>query len=339
MRNCMKNRAGRLLVALLALGFGITFGMAAMGQPRSKSDGASDDARGKGSGQPAAKKKDGEKAPVPGKPTPDKKEPPPKEPKVPVVDVPKTEPKPSEGDTAGAIRGRPATGADGKPGATSDDPWQLLMDLNRRFAALERRMQSMEAELAARSGAGADPGAAAAADATPPGEDDAGTPSTKGPSTETAEADPSDAAGGAVTLVANPELKGRLGRIVVEAPEGTKNRSPISFYNAGEEEGSAADSGYGTLTSETLAGAYTVVMHKVKLPIEVRRGHDTVVKLGVLRINASKQTAWSLLLTDGETGASGYGSEEVGVLPGDYVVKIKKSSEPVTVEPGKVLEF
>lgn len=327
MRKLANYRALSLLTALLVLAFGVAFTIAAFGMSDEKTKGKSRDAGAARAGQPASRQKAAGKAAT--RPT---------TPRDPKVNVPKDEAKPSEGDTAGAIRGRPATGGDGEPAAAaSDDPWQLLMDMNRRFAALERRVQSMEAELAARAGASADPGAAA--DATTPGAGDVETAPTEDPAADTTQPDSDDASGGAVTIVPNPELKGRLGRVVVSAPDGTKNRSSISLYNAGEEKGTAADSGYGTLTSETLAGSYTVVLHNVQLPVEVRRGHDTVVKLGVLRINASKQTAWSLLLKDGERGTSGYGGEEVGVLPGDYVVKIKNSSEAVTVEPGKVLEF
>lgn len=87
-------------------------------------------------------------------------------------------------------------------------------------------------------------------------------------------------------IVANPDLKGRLGRLVVNFPEGTKPASTrIDAFKPGEQK--TLVGGFGGHTFELLPGTYDVEISKKRLTgVLIQSAHDTRVKVGVLQVNA-----------------------------------------------------
>jgi hypothetical protein len=71
----------------------------------------------------------------------------------------------------------------------------------------------------------------------------------------------------------------------------------------------------------------------------VRSGHDTQIKVGVLRVTASESTRVDLVDADKKTFTSGYGSEMFGLPIGEVAVQIAGQAETVAIETGQVIEF
>jgi hypothetical protein len=145
-------------------------------------------------------------------------------------------------------------------------------------------------------------------------------------------------AGDAYTVVENPELTGRLGRIVVAFPEGTDPSSTrIVIRPSGGGDDSAAN--YGGITADLLPGTYDVVISDVVIPaVEVRSRHDTEIAVGVLRVAAGSSTRVQVI-RGGEVVASGYGNMQVGLPAGVYEVEISGQREEITIVRGETVEF
>ncbi len=144
----------------------------------------------------------------------------------------------------------------------------------------------------------------------------------------------------AAEVVANPNLKGRLGRIVIAYPESAVAKGThVQVFKPGEPK--PVQEWYGPRTIELLPGSFDVAVCKKKLPgLSVVARSDTRVRLGVLQINADKATLIKVLDADGATELfSGYGTQLVGLPVGDYFVEIVGQKEKVMIEDGKVTEF
>lgn len=139
------------------------------------------------------------------------------------------------------------------------------------------------------------------------------------------------------TVVPNPEMKGRLGRLVVTYPQGTDAGARIGVSKGGKE----ATSGYGNKAFELLPGSYTVVISGKRVDnVTVQSGHDTKVKVGVLRVAAPGGARIGVLDKDGKTElTSGYGSKEFGLPIGTVYVSVAGQSEAVTIEDGQITDF
>jgi hypothetical protein len=141
-------------------------------------------------------------------------------------------------------------------------------------------------------------------------------------------------------MVANPALKGRLGRIVLAYPADVKSSGTrFDIFKPGEEK--AIQGGYGKAEVDLMPGKYVIsVSDKKVAEIEVGSRQDTVLKVGALRINAGKDTRFDVLDSDKKTKlVGGYGTADFGMPVGTYYVQVAGSVEPVTVEEGKVTEF
>ena len=112
--------------------------------------------------------------------------------------------------------------------------------------------------------------------------------------------------GSCCSVVPNPTIKGRLGRLVVTYPEGTKAGARVGVSRGDKE----ATSGYGDKAFELLPGSYTVVISGKRVDnVTVQSGHDTKVKVGVLRVTAPGGTRIGVLDKDGKTGLTyGHGN-------------------------------
>jgi hypothetical protein len=146
----------------------------------------------------------------------------------------------------------------------------------------------------------------------------------------------------AYTLVADPNMKGRLGRVQCAYPADTKfsDAHVEIFKGEAKPDASPMTAGYGDKSFELMPGRYTVSINNKAVPVEVKSGHNTVPRVGVLRVQAGSQTHFRVLDADGKTELfAGYGTRDIALPVGSYVLDISGSQEPVKVENGKVTEF
>lgn len=144
----------------------------------------------------------------------------------------------------------------------------------------------------------------------------------------------------AFVIKPNPQMKGRLGRMVFKFPEDAKAQTQVKVLK-GTGEGEQVAGGYGNQSFELLPGTYSVsVAGKVMPGGEVKARHETFPQLGALRLNLGSDTQVKVLDADKKTQVyGGYGSADVGLPVGTYHVQIAGQTEEVKVEAGKVTEF
>jgi hypothetical protein len=137
-------------------------------------------------------------------------------------------------------------------------------------------------------------------------------------------------------VVANPELR-RLGRVVVAFPEDVAAR--IDVFRPGETK--ALASGYGDQAFDLLPGTYDVgISGKTVAGVTVQAGHDTQIKVGVLRVSANDGTRVELAdPVSKKSVASAYGAQVFGLPIGEIGVQIAGQTENVVIEAGRVTEF
>jgi hypothetical protein len=141
------------------------------------------------------------------------------------------------------------------------------------------------------------------------------------------------------TSSASPSLKGRMGRIVIEYPGKDKGSHTRYDVYRGEE---AAEGGYGSESVELLPGAYKVVIAgKTLAEVPVTAKEETRILVGLLKVELEERgTRWDLYDEDGKTALiGGYGSYEVGLPTGRYIMEIYKVRVPVKIEEGKITGF
>jgi hypothetical protein len=74
--------------------------------------------------------------------------------------------------------------------------------------------------------------------------------------------------------------------------------------------------------------------------VSVKAGHDTRVKVGVLRIIADNSTTYRVLdQTQQRELAKGYGKSVFGFPVGRYMMHLRQRNEPVTIEVGPITEY
>jgi len=139
-------------------------------------------------------------------------------------------------------------------------------------------------------------------------------------------------------VVANPELKGRMGRLVVQFPEGGKaGDTRVDVFRPVEQKALAG--GYGNQTVDLLPGIYDVEISKKRLTsVPIKSGHDTRVKVGLLRISAGKDTRIDIL-DAGRKLTGGYGNQVIGLPPGSFDIQVAGQTEQVTISEGNVTDF
>ena len=132
-------------------------------------------------------------------------------------------------------------------------------------------------------------------------------------------------------------MKGRLGRLVVTFPEGTKVSARVGASIGGKE----ATYGHGNQAFELFPGSYTVVISGKRVDnVTVQSGHDTKVKVGVLRVTVPGGARIGVLDKDGKTElTSGYGNKQFGLPIGTVYVSVAGQSEAVTIQEGKITDF
>jgi hypothetical protein len=138
-------------------------------------------------------------------------------------------------------------------------------------------------------------------------------------------------------IVPNPEMRGRLGRVVVAFPE--KVSAHVQVFRPGEPQ-SVAD-GYGDRAFDLFPGTYDVAISGKRVAgVTVRSASDTQIKVGVLRVNASGGT--QVEVTDPASKqrvADGYGTVVFGLPVGEVGVRVAGQTETVVIEAGQVSEL
>ena len=146
----------------------------------------------------------------------------------------------------------------------------------------------------------------------------------------------------AYTLVADPNMKGRLGRVQCTYPADTSctGAHVAIFKGEAKEKDKPMSVEYGEHSFELMPGKYAVAINNKRVPVEVKSGHRTVPRVGVLRVHAGSGTRFRVLDADGKTELfAEYGEKDVALPVGSYVLDIAGATEPVKVEEGKVTEF
>jgi hypothetical protein len=141
-------------------------------------------------------------------------------------------------------------------------------------------------------------------------------------------------------ITANPQLKGRLGRLIVAFPEGANaGGTRMDVYKVGQP--TAIVGGFGNQTLDLLPGTYGVVISGKRVEgVTVRSGHDTKVKVGVLRVTAGGGTRIDVLdPATKQALTGGFGNQQVGLPIGPVSVSVAGQSEPVTIQEGKITDF
>ena len=141
-------------------------------------------------------------------------------------------------------------------------------------------------------------------------------------------------------VVVNTAMKGRLGRLLVEFPEGADaSNTHIVVFKAGETN--AIQDHWGTSTFELLPGTYAVSISDKRVEgVTVQPAHDTRVRVGMLRISAGKDTHVLLMDTDKKkTLVDFWGARTVGLPVGTFHVNIAGQLEAVTIHIGKITDF
>jgi hypothetical protein len=127
-----------------------------------------------------------------------------------------------------------------------------------------------------------------------------------------------------------------MGRIVVAFPN---DAVPKATRIAVLKDGKEVKAGFGSQTWDLLPGSYDVVISGKQVPnVTVQSGHDTNVKVGVLRVTAAKTTR-SEVVDTGKALAAGHGNHLVGLPAGSYEVKVLDVMEPVTISEGQITDF
>jgi hypothetical protein len=143
-------------------------------------------------------------------------------------------------------------------------------------------------------------------------------------------------------LIANSALKGRMGRIVIAFSEGVEGSGTQVAIFSGEKQ---LTSFIGAKEMDMLPGAYTVVVNNRRVEgVEVKAGHNTRLKLGVIRFNAGPGTAIAVFekpadAKESKRLTSFLGSRDVVFPPGEYQIEVSGGRQAVKVEDGKIVEF
>jgi hypothetical protein len=143
-------------------------------------------------------------------------------------------------------------------------------------------------------------------------------------------------------IVANPQLKGRLGHVKCAYPAETKfSETMVAIFKAdAKPQDKPLANGYGDTGFDVMPGKYLISINNQRVPVEVRSAHTTIPRCGVLRVHASADTRYRILDREGKTELwSGYGEQEIALPVGSYKLEIAGASETVRIEDGQVVEF
>ena len=94
------------------------------------------------------------------------------------------------------------------------------------------------------------------------------------------------------TIVANPELLGVTGRVVVDAPEGVYDFGVEVF-----QAGTRVRNWYGNAVVDLLPGDYDITLNGVLVTgVKVNRQMDTTIRSGALSVNLTDDSGWGYMM-------------------------------------------
>src|SRR2546430_1143079 len=139
-------------------------------------------------------------------------------------------------------------------------------------------------------------------------------------------------------VVTNPAVTGRMGRLVVAFPANAGS-SRVDVFKAGET--ASLQGGYGAQSLDLLPGSYSVVISGARVEgVSIQSGHETRLRVGILRINAGGSTRADVLDAEGKTAVTGgYGVQVIGLPVGTFRVQIAGQSAAVMIQDGKITDF
>ena len=145
------------------------------------------------------------------------------------------------------------------------------------------------------------------------------------------------AASACCMVVANPALVGRFGRVVVTFQEEPKVDAVVDVYIAGKH----IHRGHGKIAFAVLPGSYSVLVTSNRVDnVTVQSGHDTKVKVGVLRVNAPAGTTVDVYDKDNKSHLKRVqGAGLIGFPIGTVQVHVAGQIEAVTIQDGKITDF
>jgi hypothetical protein len=141
-------------------------------------------------------------------------------------------------------------------------------------------------------------------------------------------------------VVANPTMKGRMGKLIVAFPEGAKiGETRIDVYKAAGKE--SITGGFGNQAVDLLPGSYAVVISGKRVEnVPITSGHDTRLRVGVLRMTGGGDTRFDVFDADDKrTLTGGFGAQVMGFPVGTVHVHIAGQSEAVTIKEGTVMDI
>lgn len=140
------------------------------------------------------------------------------------------------------------------------------------------------------------------------------------------------------SIVANP-ARGRMGRLVVTYPQGTSPHQAVMYvYDAGAKYLHKADS---SAAIDLTPGTYAVAINNKRVErITILAGHDTHVKVGVLRLSVGDSTRVSVYDADQKLELTrSNGNQDIGFPIGKVSVNVAGQTAAVTIEDGKITDF
>lgn len=141
---------------------------------------------------------------------------------------------------------------------------------------------------------------------------------------------------GCCVIMANSSLKGRFGRLIVAYPSAAV---PTGTRIAVFKDGREVQADYGNHEFELLSGTYEIKIGGMTVHnVTVKAGHDTKVKVGVLRITGANNKR-AAVLESGKEIAGAYGGELIGLPAGTFDVQMAGQTERVTISEGKITDF
>ena len=142
-------------------------------------------------------------------------------------------------------------------------------------------------------------------------------------------------------LVDNPELKGRLGRLVLTFADagGSLEGTRTAIMKPGKQE--TVKTAYGPVAVELVPAEYDLEVNGRALAgVRIESGKDTRVASGVLRFHGAEATRFVVYLPGATDSVFvTYGNSLKGLPVGDYEVEVNGVRESVRIEAGQVTDF
>ena len=141
-------------------------------------------------------------------------------------------------------------------------------------------------------------------------------------------------------IVANAELKS-LGRVVVKFPEGSQAGGTYSAIFKGDDRKNRIADKHGGIGADLIPGQYDVEISGRRVPgVAVHAGHDTKIRVGVLRVQAGSGTYVQVFQRVGKDRLVDFhGSKDVGLPIGEYDVEVAGQRAPIIIKEDTITDF